>query len=1025
MLHPAHEIWRSERKPFVIEPRPETLFDDDMESPAEHEAREQIEEQVAHLVRDALASEWVRPFDDVFAYVADELGVQDPEVRSALRVIVEESVHDDAVRQVGDQVVEVTRFAEMVQLTHRLGATEVDEDVLELDADLSLLVPLAEVDGGLHRPDDAAPLHLRSRVEFPPESGGSPRLCHRLVGPAGWLDGFSAGDLVVVHGDDGYLTVEAATTAVEAAEPAGVADRLRADVDAAMQTETEGDGTPIGADDLVLRGLIEGWWPADEVLPPIREVVEAMGLEVRGELVGPPGCWETHARLSRAVGMLMRHTHHLDDKATSAVVRFVKAFDDFCADPGTTPDAELAVQLHRSHGQGAMCLHEELQRLDPTGERLLAFVAAMSVPKGPAVAVRHMVESLGHELAGDPVAAEEVAEAAAAADPRWYPAVDARLNHLEARGDLRDTVNVLAVLREPDDPELVRLRERLRLMNPDVGRNEPCPCGSGRKFKQCHQGRTELPLEHRVGWLLERATNWVDRFAELDLDVVRRVVSEAVPSEAEEALSVVVADMVLFELGGLARFLAARRHLLPPDDAALLEAWVAGERTSLYRVEGIADDGTLTLVDLAPESDSEATAATFEVARSQAFSTVSVHGLVWCRLLPVGDRWVSSGVVMRIRLQQRAATLAALEARRSIPVHGDHAARRSAVAGYLYDLLGGDGPGGLVAGDGTPWVHGTATWHVGDDRAAIGAVLEREFGSGDGVPADGDASADGTAAGVAFDEAGDAEWTSLDPDGTVLATIRLTGCLGARVCPGATADPDDEIRADDELDDDEPGDDDPLYGDDDEIDAEFAAYAAKMAAGVYGYDVSVIANSIPRLRAAEEALERLFPGGVRRRGSVTPGARHHAFLRTDQVMESIYHYGFDDEPDELDAWGAADDLDHLGDLDDFIAFDPEANADVTADDGGGGASGRFGEVMGQIPAELRDQVLEEVTRSYEERWLDSAIPALGGRTPREAAADPDLRPDLLTLLAEFGPSEGLQGQMSPARIRAALGLDPA
>jgi uncharacterized protein YecA (UPF0149 family) len=33
-------------------------------------------------------------------------------------------------------------------------------------------------------------------------------------------------------------------------------------------------------------------------------------------------------------------------------------------------------------------------------------------------------------------------------------------------------------------PELVR-REPVR--NPNkVGRNEPCPCGSGKKFKQCH-----------------------------------------------------------------------------------------------------------------------------------------------------------------------------------------------------------------------------------------------------------------------------------------------------------------------------------------------------------------------------------------------------------------------------------------------------------------------------------------------------------------------------------------------------------
>lgn len=48
---------------------------------------------------------------------------------------------------------------------------------------------------------------------------------------------------------------------------------------------------------------------------------------------------------------------------------------------------------------------------------------------------------------------------------------------------------------EPDKPE--RLEEWERLTMPavpartraQVGRNEPCPCGSGRKFKHCCLGR--------------------------------------------------------------------------------------------------------------------------------------------------------------------------------------------------------------------------------------------------------------------------------------------------------------------------------------------------------------------------------------------------------------------------------------------------------------------------------------------------------------------------------------------------------
>lgn len=40
--------------------------------------------------------------------------------------------------------------------------------------------------------------------------------------------------------------------------------------------------------------------------------------------------------------------------------------------------------------------------------------------------------------------------------------------------DLQDLEVALAALREPNAPPAIR-----------VGRNDPCPCGSGRKFKKC------------------------------------------------------------------------------------------------------------------------------------------------------------------------------------------------------------------------------------------------------------------------------------------------------------------------------------------------------------------------------------------------------------------------------------------------------------------------------------------------------------------------------------------------------------
>jgi Antitoxin Xre/MbcA/ParS C-terminal toxin-binding domain len=67
--------------------------------------------------------------------------------------------------------------------------------------------------------------------------------------------------------------------------------------------------------------------------------------------------------------------------------------------------------------------------------------------------------------------------------------------------------------------------------------------------------------------------------------------------------------------------------------------------------------------------------------------------------------------------------------------------------------------------------------------------------------------------------------------------------------------------------------------------------------------------------------------------------------------------------------------------------------------------------------------LAEHIAGYERRWLDESIPALGGRTPREAADDPIGREELTRLLASFPvPAPGEVGAMDPDRLRAELGL---
>ena len=65
----------------------------------------------------------------------------------------------------------------------------------------------------------------------------------------------------------------------------------------------------------------------------------------------------------------------------------------------------------------------------------------------------------------------------------------ARLDEMSPLADLDDAVAAVvdAVM---DIADVTRPREPLVRDGPKVGRNDPCPCGSGRKYKQCH-GRSD------------------------------------------------------------------------------------------------------------------------------------------------------------------------------------------------------------------------------------------------------------------------------------------------------------------------------------------------------------------------------------------------------------------------------------------------------------------------------------------------------------------------------------------------------
>ncbi|MGI8758868.1 MAG: SEC-C metal-binding domain-containing protein [Acidimicrobiales bacterium] len=81
-------------------------------------------------------------------------------------------------------------------------------------------------------------------------------------------------------------------------------------------------------------------------------------------------------------------------------------------------------------------------------------------------------------------------------------------------------------------------------------------------------------------------------------------------------------------------------------------------------------------------------------------------------------------------------------------------------------------------------------------------------------------------------------------------------------------------------------------------------------------------------------------------------------------------------------------------------------------------------VMSDAGPELPDDAIEQIQAQMEARWCGESVLALGGLTPRQAAADPTRREQLERLLASFDAMETPPGafSMRPDHLRSLLGL---
>ncbi|MGH9060029.1 MAG: SEC-C domain-containing protein, partial [Acidimicrobiales bacterium] len=394
-----------------------------------------------------------------------------------------------------------------------------------------------------------------------------------LVGPDGWLDGFAPGDLLAFTRRDHSVHVEVVAPNGDGALEIGL---LRHAVDGHIPPGHGDEALPVALDALA----------ADPEAfrrprPPLGELLEAAGLDRRGFSFGRAGeAWTSRPeRYQRDQRARVAVEWGFGRCCQAAFDRVVSAYDGYQADSDTGLAGMDGIAGELGHSSVAPAFAGyALDVGNDTTEQLSAFADAVlaAAPAHQAAPPRYLVAAVA-EHCGELQMAETTLRSVLADHPGYGPAAATLARYEIDRSDIR---RAITLLHHPDLDEdnptldfLEELRDRIDAPYRSVGRNQPCPCGSGRKFKQCCQRDRRLSLADRTPLV----THKLVRFA---ADARRRsrlvgLASSAsdpddpnlISTLAELARDPIIVDFALWE-GQLAEeYLEQRGALLPSDEA--------------------------------------------------------------------------------------------------------------------------------------------------------------------------------------------------------------------------------------------------------------------------------------------------------------------------------------------------------------------------------------------------------------------------------------------------------------------------
>lgn len=532
--------------------------------------------------------------------------------------------------------------------THRLSAAEIAADAVGVDEIAPALIPASgdpDDDGFEIVGNDPEDERLAERGL----SDGELPDFEIVLLPRGSLAGRSAGDVVAFGVTDGRVRWH------------HVGGDLAAGPDLAALVPSDAD-FPILLEDLILNLAADDPAAFAEPVVPLNEWIAAAGFERYRDVIAPKDfAFAEYARDRRFAAYA--DELELDRESVPDVLTFLALVESF--EDGVELDARLV-----DHGaalyQGladpyvaSVAMGEILGRELAPSSLAQAAEVLLSFGSHRIAAPAHWFAGRAAEFEGRVQDAERHYEQTVAADVDFAPALVQLARYASDRGD---AVRGLTLLDRVDGGAEEPLYEVLQFFRPvdrpDLGRNDRCWCGSGRKYKVCHLGKADHPLSERAAWLYQKAAMHTELPEWNSLLFVLAEARTAHGDSSDEAYFEALADplltdLALFEFGAFAQFVEQRGYLLPEDELELAGQWLAVKR-SLFEIDEVRPGESVTVRDLRTDES-------FVISDRVASRQVRAGELLCTRLAPTGDDRRIIGGAERVAEEQRHALLELLD----------------------------------------------------------------------------------------------------------------------------------------------------------------------------------------------------------------------------------------------------------------------------------------------------------------------------------------------------------------------------